>query len=294
LAHVKRNEQLMRTNGSNNKIKTYTTKGWEICVSWKDSSTSWHSFQDIKNSYPVQLAEYAIHNNLKHEPAFNWWVDHTLKKRRHLIKAVKSRYSQRTHKFGILVPKTAQEALELVLTTNMTFWRDTIKNEMLNNKMAFRFPKDNERVPIGFQWIRCHLIFDVKMDFTRKARYIAGGHMTDPPTSMTYSSMVSRDSVRIAFLIAALNDIDVLATDIGNAYLNALPREKVYTTTGPEFGGKFEGRPVLIVRALHGVKSSGVAWRAHLANTLQQLGYTSCLVDPDIWYRSTNEEDRSP
>jgi hypothetical protein len=65
------------------------------------------------------------------------------------------------------------------------------------------------------------MIFDVKMDFTRKARFVAGGHMTDPPTSMTYSSVVSRDSVRIAFLIAAMNDLEVLGADGGNANLNA-------------------------------------------------------------------------
>jgi hypothetical protein len=49
--------------------------------------------------------------------------------------------------------------------------------------------------------------FEVKMDFTRKARFVAGGHMTDPPTEITYSSVVSRDSIRIGFLIAALNEL---------------------------------------------------------------------------------------
>jgi hypothetical protein len=102
--------------------------------------------------------------------------------------------------------------------------------------MAFKFLEEDENVPVGYKWIRCHMIFDVKMDFTRKARFVAGGHMTDPPSAITYSSVVSRDSVRIAFLLAALNDVPILATDIGNAYLNANPREKVYTTAGPEFG----------------------------------------------------------
>ncbi len=59
------------------------------------------------------------------------------------------------------------------------------------------------------------------MDFTRKAHFVAGGHKTDPPSSLTYSSVVSRDSVRIAFLIAALNKLDIISADIGNAYINA-------------------------------------------------------------------------
>mmetsp|Transcript_12139 Transcript_12139/g.17505 ORF Transcript_12139/g.17505 Transcript_12139/m.17505 type:complete len:474 (-) Transcript_12139:35-1456(-) len=101
---------------------------------------------------------------------------------------------------------------------------------------------------------------------------------------MTYSSVVSRESVRIAFLIAALNDIDLLAADVGNAYLNAPTKEKVYIITGPEFGPE-EGRVAVVVRALYGLKSSGAQWRSHFASTLRDLGFQSCLADPDVWLR---------
>jgi len=237
------------------------------------------------------MAKYAMANGLEDEPAFAWWVPHTIKKEKRLLKAMKSRYSQRTHKFGIYVPKTIEDALEIDRQTKTTYWRDSIHKEMSNNNLAFQFLEENELIPVGYKWIHCHMIFDIKMDFTRKARYIALGHMTDPPASLTYSSVVSRDSVRIAFLLAALNDVNLLATDIGNAYLNAPAREKVYTTAGPEFGPEMEGKSVLIVRALYGLKSSGAAWRAHLANTLQQLGYKSCLADPDVWFRPAVKDD---
>jgi hypothetical protein len=46
-----------------------TTKGWKLCAQWKDGSTSWEPL-----SYPVQTAEYAIANKLKHQPAFVWWA----------------------------------------------------------------------------------------------------------------------------------------------------------------------------------------------------------------------------
>ena len=56
--------------------------------------------------------------------------------------------------------------------------------------------------------MRCHIIFDVKFgeNFQRKARLVAGGHITDTPNTLTYSSVVPRDSVRIALTIAALNE----------------------------------------------------------------------------------------
>jgi Reverse transcriptase (RNA-dependent DNA polymerase) len=95
-----------------------------------------------------------------------------------------------------------------------------------------------ERAPVGYQQIPCHVVFDVKIDFTRKARFVAGGHVTAPPTTQTYASVVSRDSVRIAFLIAALNDLKLMAADVQGAYLNAKCHEKVYTVCGPEFGNE--------------------------------------------------------
>jgi hypothetical protein len=47
---------------------------------------------------------------------------------------------------------------------------------------------------------------------------------------------------------------------IARTTINAEPQEKVYTTAGPEFGAELEGKQVLIIRALYGLKSSGAAW----------------------------------
>jgi hypothetical protein len=103
---------------------------------------------------------------------------------------------------------TVAEALAIDKETNTNFWHDGIKKEMKNVMIAFHFFAPNTKSPVGFKWIRCHMIFDVKMDFTHKEGFVAGSHMTYPPTSITYSSVGSRDSIKIAFLLAALNDID--------------------------------------------------------------------------------------
>ena len=93
---------------------------------------------------------------------------------------------------------------------------------------------------VGYQEIRCHVIVDIKMDrrFTRKAHYVSGGHTTDHLSSITYSSVVSRDSVSIAFILAALNNVDIRASDIGNAYLNAKCQEKIWKVVWTDFGSK--------------------------------------------------------
>jgi hypothetical protein len=144
---------------------------------------------------------------------------------------------------------------------------------------AFEILDEDASEPRMSKRIPCHMIFDVKMDFTRKLRFVAGGHMTDAPVNLTYSSVVSRDSVRLAFLIAALNDIDILSGDIGNAYLQAHTREKVHFICGMEFGQNYHGRFAIIRRALYRLKSSGAAWRAQFAGTLSDLSlYQKTLI----------------
>ena len=125
------------------------------------------------------------------------------------------------------------------------------------------------------------MIFDVKMgeNFRHKARFVAGRHTTETPTPLNYSSVVSRDSVRI---IAALNGLQVMACDIPNAYLTANCHEKIWTYTGPEFGSD-HGQPMIIRKALYGLKSRGMAFRAHLAEILHDIGFRPTKADPDIW-----------
>jgi hypothetical protein len=133
-------------------------------------------------------------------------------------------------------------------------------------------------------------IFDVKMDFTCKARFVAGGHTTEDPSSITYSSVVSRDSVRLGFMLAALNGLDVLACDLENAYLNAPCKEKIWFEGGIECGGD-NGKVLVLVRALYGLKSAGSSWRSTLAQALRDLGFESTLADPDVWLKPPARDD---
>ena len=80
------------TTRSGRRVRRRTTKGWELNVQWKDGSSDWVPLKDLKESYPVQVAEYAVANKLAEEPAFAWWISDVLKKRDRIISKVKSRY----------------------------------------------------------------------------------------------------------------------------------------------------------------------------------------------------------
>ena len=119
-----------------NRVPKQTTRGWYLLVNWKDGSSDWVKLKDIKDSYPVQIAEYAVANRIAEEPAFKWWVHNILRKRNRIVAKMKSRYLRTTHKFGIKVPKTVQEALAIDEETGTNFWRRAIEKEMRKVRVA--------------------------------------------------------------------------------------------------------------------------------------------------------------
>ena len=126
-----------------------------------------------------------------------------------------------------------------------------------------------------YQKITCHLIFDVNTDFTRKARL----------------SIVSRETAHIAFLIAALNDLNVWAAIIGNEYLNANCKKRIWAKASNKFGAD-EGKSMTIVKALYGLKSSGTAWRNLLPSSIKEMDFTSLKADPDLYYWAQVKKNR--
>ena len=175
--------------GSNRHIRKTTNKGWQICVEWKDGSTTWERLADVKDSNPVELADYAVAHGIENEPAFAWWVPFNLDD------AINScSYHKQTHKFGIEIPKTYEDCIRIDRKNSNTVLQDAIRKEMTKVQVAFQVLEGDSEPPPTFQQIcRCHLVYDVKKeDFQRKARLVAGGHMTtSPPAYVTYAGVVS-------------------------------------------------------------------------------------------------------
>jgi hypothetical protein len=168
-------------HGSNKKVRK-TTKGWNLYVEWKYGTTRWDRLEDIKESNPVEVAEYAAAKSFLDTPAFVWWAPHVLKKHSRIIAAVTKHYHKRTHKFGIEVPKNWDDCVKLDKENDNTLWQDAVRKEMKNIRITFKILNGEESVPPTYQEIHCHMVFDVKMeDSRRKARFVAGGHTTETP-----------------------------------------------------------------------------------------------------------------
>lgn len=160
-----------------------------------------------------------------------------------IIARVRKKYWRQTHNFRVKMPKSVEEALQFDQENWNHLWREAIKKEMSKAKVSYQVkegmsPRDVQHGTVsellGYTKIGCHIVFDVKMDFTNE---------TGASASMTYSSVVSRNSVQLAFLIAGLNNLNVMVADLKNVYLNALCAKKIWFV-GDLNVGKVKGKCV--------------------------------------------------
>ena len=82
----------------------------EVLFQWKNVSTTWVTLKGIKNLYPVQMAYYAVQLCIPGDPIFAWWIRNMLVKCNRTIGKLESKYWLQTHKFGVKIPNSVQEA----------------------------------------------------------------------------------------------------------------------------------------------------------------------------------------
>ncbi len=202
-----------------------------------------------------------------------------------LRKALKASRNETKYKFGVEVPHSVRHAIQLDTMNGDSLWRQAMETELrqINEYETFR-EMELKDIPIGYKKIPYQMIFDVKFDLRRKARLVAGGHMTDPPIDDIYSGVVGMEAIRMGFFLATLNNLEVYAADIGNAFLYGKTREKVFIIAGPEFGAA-EGKPLIIDKGLYGLRSSSARFHEHLATKLRKMKYKPSFADPDLWMK---------
>ena len=104
----------------------------------------------------------------------------------------------------------------------MGLYKFRVAFHLINNLNTDRLPMKNKE-------INYHFVFDVKMVLTRKARLVTGGYSyLHSSKNTTFSTVASREGVRLIYMLASLNNLNLFAGDIFNAYLNASLREKCH------------------------------------------------------------------
>jgi uncharacterized small protein (DUF1192 family) len=276
------------------KDKEWKGSKFNVQVLWDDNTITNEPLQLFVKDDPVTAAEYAYQNDLLETPGWKH-LRHIVKNQKkfgRLIKQAKLKSIRRApiYMFGVQVPRTSHEARILDEKNGNTKWQDAEKQELeqLFHYKTFNDLGKNSQPPSGFQKIRVHFVYAVKHDLRHKARLVAGGHMTEPPKDSVYSGVVSLRSMRLALLVGEINGLEAMVGDIGNAYLEAYTKEKVFFIAGKEFG-PLEGHTLIIVKALYGLRTSGARFHEKLADTLRDMGFIPSQADPDLWIRDAGD-----
>jgi Reverse transcriptase (RNA-dependent DNA polymerase) len=117
---------------------------------------------------------------------------------------------------------------------------------------------------------------------------VADGHLTEVQLESVYCVVDSLHRFRLFLFLSELNNLELWATDIGNAYLEAFTSEQVDIIAGPEFK-ELEGHVLLISKALYGLCSSGARWHDRCADCIFELGFFPYKAEPDIWMRKLDD-----
>ena len=178
---------------------------WEVKIAWDDGDITWEPLHDMRLFDMITLAKYAHDNDLTSTPGWTWAKNKTKnpKKFLRMAKIFKSQVNPPgpRYKFGVRIPRNREEALHLDKINGNTFWQEAIDKEIgqLLDYETFNIQEKGEKAPNGHQRIPGFLVFDVKHDLRRKARFVAGGHVTNPPKEEVYSGVVDHESVSPCF-----------------------------------------------------------------------------------------------
>jgi hypothetical protein len=264
-----------RTNGGK--------KTMEVEVLWDMGEQTWEPLNNMKADDPVTVAQYVKEKDLVNKPYWKW-ANRYLKNPKKFIRYSRQVYLAKkrngpVYKFGVRVPRNLKEAILIDQQSKDNAWKEAIKKEMdkIMEYETFRMPPDGKPPP-DYKKIPCHMIFDVKHDGRRKARFVAGGHLTMDPGEEAYLGVVTPEAVRLGMFAAIHNNLKVMAADIGNAYLHAKTNEKLYTILSEEYG-LLAGKVLIIDKGLYGLRSSGARFHEHLSGMLRKLGFKPSKAD---------------
>jgi len=102
-----------------------TTRGWKFLVQWANGTSQWIELLILKESNPIQVAEYVTARGIGEEPAFAWWVPYVLQKQDVIVAAVNSRVQKRVTNMGLKFP------LLLGMRSTLTMKTETLSGRML-------------------------------------------------------------------------------------------------------------------------------------------------------------------
>jgi hypothetical protein len=205
-------------------------------VEWENGETTTEPLSVIAADDLVTCAIYAKEHDLLDTKGWKCFRN-MAKREKHFLWLVKqaklhSYCNAPKYKFGYQIPRDYEEAMKFDGLNRNDRWDQSVKAKMqqLDDYCCFIDAGiyGRDLPPSDYKKIQAHLVFDIKHDVQHKARFVGGGYLTDVPMESIYSGVVSLRGVHMFTFLSELNGMELWATDIGNAFLEAYTAEKLF------------------------------------------------------------------
>ena len=159
----------------------------DVLIKWKDEEEpTWEPMEIIKEDDPVTLAEYARENDLLEKSVWKWakrylFLTKSARNQIRKLNALRRTKLVPKYKFGEKVPRSIKESDELDKQNHSNGWKNAITLEVSNlhdKYKCFKVLPKGSKPPEDHIFVKLLWTFDVKFDGRKRARLVAGGHMT--------------------------------------------------------------------------------------------------------------------
>ena len=216
-----------------NKVRIDGSPSVFFKVLFADGPKMWLTMDQLRIEDPYLVIAYALKNNYLNTQGYEWvqqYIDEDEEVRTILKTSTAAGLkTEKKYKFGVEVPRNPKHALEIDKENGNNEWAKSMQLELdqIMGYKVFRVLEPGEPLPKGYTRISYHIVNDVKFDGRLKSRLVAGGHRAPiVDKEDRFSGVVSMEGVRIGFCLAKLNNLQVCAGDVGNAFYMGLPKKK--------------------------------------------------------------------
>ena len=178
-----------------------------------DNNSEIVDLEDLCVDHLWQCIAYASKHKPLYREGFCTWITPHLETDKDLAVMIHNYcVSTMTHqyKYGIKLPWSAKHALELDKKNGNNLWAEAIKleiHQMINKFKAF-WIHDSKTPPVGFQKLRYHFVFDIKVDRSHKAWWVMDSNFSpEMPREDCFASVVSTKAVRLGFILAQVQNL---------------------------------------------------------------------------------------
>jgi hypothetical protein len=151
---------------------------------------------------------------------------------------------------------------------------------------------DEVKIPVGIHLVGSRFVFSIKANADNtierfKTRWVAQGYSQKEGIDYneTYSPVGKYESLRILFVLAAINDLEILQADFTTAFLNGELKETIYMKYPDGYPNPKPGHCLKLRKAIYGLKQASNEWFKLIRIAITRREYKQIISDQSVFIK---------